>query len=160
MFLLSSVVTSDLKIQYYQEKRNEIIILTYALTGIGLTVGIFSLLAGFMIASETTTTDPSADDLPRFDSFFRFIGISFISVALFSLIGCFLFSKGQKLGWVMLCIIYLGGVLVTGYVLLFSLVRFFPLALASPMLLIYIILLIIGLYVLCNLLIKVNYFYM
>ena len=154
------MVKIDLKIRYSQEKRNEIAILTYVLTGIGLTVGIFIFLAGFMIASEATTTDPIEDDLPKFDGFFRFIGIIFTVVALFSLIGCFLFSKGQKLGWVMLCIVYLSGIVVTGYVILFSIVRFFPLALASPMLLIYVILFLIGLYVLFNLIIKVNYFYM
>lgn len=109
------------------------------------------------MTTNTPPVDPGIDDLPDFSGFFKFVGITFISVGLFSLLGCFSFSKGHRIGWIMISFVYLGGSVLTAYFLLFSLIKFPLLALMSPMFLVYIFLLLLGIYMLYIIIFKANF---
>ncbi|MHA2338535.1 MAG: hypothetical protein ACXACX_14610 [Candidatus Hodarchaeales archaeon] len=135
---------------------DNIVLLTYVLSGIGLIIGLLVSWFGFLSSfnSPQITIEPLDDPLPDFTGFFIFIGISFTGVALFSFIGNFLFKKKNILGWLMLILVYATGTLISGYILFISLKQFATLALMSPMLIIYILLLLIGLYILYNLILN------
>ena len=136
-------------------KNDGIILITYLLAGIGLVIGFLALWIGYFTSSRVIP-DPITDPLPDFTGFFRFIGLSFTGVALFSILGNILFWKKKIIGRLMLILVYLTGTLVSGYILLVALTRFFPLAIGSSMLPIYILLFLIGIFISYNLILNKN----
>ena len=145
-------------IRISDSKRNEIVFLTYILSGIGFCVGLLSLFIGFSTSTPAIPADPAIDDLPNFGPFFRFMGLFFLLTSCFSFIGCLLFHKENKIGWLMVFLVYLFGTSLTGYFLIVVTSKYFYLAIGSPMFFIYLLLLACGIYVLYNLIFKVNYF--
>ena len=88
--------------------------LTYILSIIGILLGLLLFVA--TIGAEPAA-DPNADDLPHFDYFFHVLGLFFIICASVSLFANILFSRGYRIGWLILSGIYLLGTLGTLYFL-------------------------------------------
>ncbi|MHA2362695.1 MAG: hypothetical protein ACXAC7_01960 [Candidatus Hodarchaeales archaeon] len=92
---------------------NAVIYITYLLSSIGTFIGLLL----FLSTINASPKEFIEDDLPNFTLFFRFVGQVFICVGIFSLIGNYLLSKLNRVGWLMIIGVYTTGLILTIYII-------------------------------------------
>ena len=96
------------------------IILTYALSLLGILLGVSLLIIS---RGSPYFSDGEIDDLPDFGPFFKWVGTFFFVLAVISFVVNLLFVNKMKIGWFLLSGIYLGGLGLTMYAL-YILIKF------------------------------------
>jgi len=89
-------------------------ILTYILSILGLSLGIFLLIITW---NTELFVEPEPDDLTNFGPFFKLVGIAFLIIAIISLIVNIIFVNKKPIGWLFLSGIYCAGTILTIYII-------------------------------------------
>jgi hypothetical protein len=89
-------------------------ILTYILSAIGLSLGVFLLILTW---NTELFVEPEPDDLANFEPFLKFVGIVFLVIAITSLVFNIIYVNRKSIGWFLLSGIYLAGTILTIYMI-------------------------------------------
>ena len=90
------------------------VILTYILSVLGLSLGIFLLILTW---NAELFVESEPDDLTDFGPLLKLVGIVFLVIAVFSLIVNIVFVNKKPIGWVFLSGIYCAGTILTIYMI-------------------------------------------